>query len=627
MLTLPLAVVYSFEALIIKILQIQSLPEGRTTRTVFRAWAPDLLFIVAILALFGVLISRRNKLVRVLGLTVFYALMGFALLITAGNYVYYSATGSNLTWGVLRYWLSSFGSTNAVASSEATTERIMWLVVQPLILLLAILDAKYGFARRHGHHKIDNCPQRPLFLVLILLLLIGNGFLLTYGWSRTSYFDSCVAFERLRALFTRDDYWVGAVPVAESERFDDTWQFVRDPTSPKLNVVVFIFESLGWKATDVYRPGLGATPFLAKLASESMVVEHAYTVVPHTTKALVSILGGYYPYLDLEPKEAAPGLLPRKGLAWVLKDLGYSTAFFQPANNFEGRPGLVANLGFEVFKGLFDMPQQGFARVNYFGREEGMMLEPSFDWVDAQQAGPFFLTYLTLSTHHNYGTPHSFPRKNLDPKSKPHDDYLNAVRYTDDFLKSVIDGFRRRGLIEKTLFIILGDHGEAFGEHGRRQHDLVLWEEGLRSMIMLYSPAVLPRGVKIDGLRSIQDVIPTVCDILGLRLAKGHFIGTSLLGSVSMDRKLYHSGCGVSQCLALHEGTIKVIYHFDNGPMEVFNNISDPFDKTNLAGKEPYNMDFLEKSKAEMLSWAAMVNGQYEAWEKAKKTESSHTRR
>ena len=52
---------------------------------------------------------------------------------------------------------------------------------------------------------------------------------------------------------------------------------------------------------------------------------------------------------------------------------------------------------------------------------------------------------------------------------------MNAVRYVDFFVKSLIDQYESAGLTDETLFIIVGDHGEAFGEHGRFTHDDVLY--------------------------------------------------------------------------------------------------------------------------------------------------------
>ena len=52
--------------------------------------------------------------------------------------------------------------------------------------------------------------------------------------------------------------------------------------------------------------------------------------------------------------------------------------------------------------------------------------------------------------------------------------------WLDGFLAELFAGFKSRGLLENTLFVMMGDHGEGFGEHGLFQHDETTYEEGLR---------------------------------------------------------------------------------------------------------------------------------------------------
>jgi lipoteichoic acid synthase len=614
--TAPFAVIYAVETLIVKIMETRQPDIFISALLAFEAWIPDLLFIILMFVIFSLLVSRPQKTISRASLVIFDLVMAFSLIITAGDYVYYSATGSGLTWEVVGYWITNFGGANAVISSEITPGRIGWVVVQPLMIAAVLLGLRLRMVREYRGRQSIAIKRKATALFGILVFGVAAAFFIYASKGGGSPATKCVAFDRLRDLIPKPSNLIDLSTVPESERFDDTWEIVRNPIVPRLNVVLIIFESLSWKATDIYAPNLGTTPYLKELAGKSMVVRHSYTVVPHTTKALVALLAGYYPYLDMEPKEAIPGLLPRKSLAYVLKEQGYSTAFFQTADNFERRAQLVANLGYDVFKGLFDMPQNGFDITSYFGREEKMMLKPSLEWVDAQRRSPFFLTYLTLSTHHNYGVPKSYPLQDYGVGDVGQNAYLNAVRYTDEFIKQIMDNFTKRGLLDKTLFMIVGDHGESFGEHGRRQHDWVLWEEGLRSMMMLYGPAIFPTAGTIEGERSILDVIPTVCDVLGLRLQRGHFLGQSLLGPVPENRKLFFAGCARKSCLALKEGPIKTIYHFGQRPMEVFDNRGDPDDKKNLAGRPPYDHGFLKIRQTEMLRWSRVVDAHYLKWGK-----------
>jgi lipoteichoic acid synthase len=589
----------------------------RSLLSALPAWILDLLFVLPIFGLFCYLLSISRKALHTIFAVIYFGLIAFSLIFTAVHYAYMSVTGSGLTWEVVEYWLQSLKGTTPLLFGEATPKRIAWLAIPVGALLIHGIVLSFRSVRvalqERGRLSRTACWIIASLLCSTTLCLA----LLRPPEGDASLDTRSVAFCAIRDLVFRKQ-GVSPSPIpADSERFDDPWEFVRDASAPRLNVVLFIFESLSWRATDVYVPGLGATPYLGELAHDGTVVNNIYTVVPHTTKALIPILAGYYPALDPIPQEAVPGLLPRKSLAYILGDQGYATAFFQPANNFEKRQQLVSNLGYDVFRNLFSMPQEGFEDVNYFGKEERMMLRPSLEWVDANRARPFFLTYLTLSSHHQYGVPSTFPRKDFKVGDPDHDRYLNAVRYTDDFLKSVIAEFRSRGLLEETLFIIMGDHGESFGEHaGHRQHNLILWEDGLRTMALLFGPSIIPQGGKIYGTRSILDIIPTACDVLGLKLVKGHFIGESLLKAVPETRKLFFSGWSQGNWLAMREGPIKTIYRMGPLPTEVYDNEKDPFDTKNLAGRGPYNTAFLRARKEEMLNWKASVDRQYLLWKK-----------
>jgi len=613
--TVPPALIYIVQTLYLKIQRIEQENVFFAGLSLLSSWATDLLFATALVLLFTWLLSSKSKPVRVAAGWVYGTIIIFSMIFTAAYYGYLTVTGSALTWGVIRYWLGSLSSSTGLVTGEATPEMVAWLAV-PLAGFAgqaAVLRRQRAGSGRTETAFLTRGRSWAFAAALGALLLVLGLSLSTVGGLGPE--ERCVAFEAFRDLVPNRSGEIDIRSLSESDRFDDAWVFERDPAVPQLNVVLIIFESLSWQATDVYRPGLGTTPFLAGLAKYSMVVRNFYTVVPHTTKALVPLLAGIYPDLDHFPKEAWPGFLPRKSLAYVLRDQGYATAFFQTAENFELRQHLVANLGYETYENLFSMPQEEFEDVNYFGKEERMMLRPSLAWVDANRNRPFFLTYLTLSTHHQYGIASSFPHIDFGVKDPDHQRYLNAVRYIDGFIESVLAEFRARGMTDRTLFLIVGDHGEAFGEHSVYQHNQVLWEEGLRTLAMLYGPARLSPGTVIEGTRSLLDVIPTVCDVLGLRLTGGRFLGQSLLGPVPADRKLFFSGWSSRDCLAVREGPVKVIYHYEAAPAEVYDNAVDLFDRHDLAGREPYTEDFIRVRSEEMLQWKAVVDLHYALWE------------
>ena len=145
-------------------------------------------------------------------------------------------------------------------------------------------------------------------------------------------------------------------------------------------------------------------PALAELASHAVVFDSVYASVPHTSKALIGILCGMFPHLEMPIVESLEGNVPLACLPGLLAKVGYRSAFLQSAlGSFENRPGLVRNLGFgeAAFQETLRKGQL-FAREGYLGMDEFAMLKPAVEWAARGGPEPFFLTLLTVTTHHPY---------------------------------------------------------------------------------------------------------------------------------------------------------------------------------------------------------------------------------
>lgn len=365
------------------------------------------------------------------------------------------------------------------------------------------------------------------------------------------------------------------------------------------NVVLILLESMRARSVTPYNPGLETTPFLDELSEESLLAERAYTIVPHTTKALVAAECGIEPHLVREITESTPDGIPARCLAELLGKQGYESAFFQPAGTgFEGRPQLVENFGHDELISIKDMNTEGFQMANYFGYEDDIMLEPSRRWLQQHGETPFFATYKTLTPHHPYNTPTRYGIENF-AEDELLNGYLNSVRYVDFFLRNLFDQYKEMGLYEDTIFVLYGDHGEGFMEHGRTQHDNVIWEEGLRVPLMVHDPRRFEDGRRVDELANLTDIAPTVVDLLGYDVEGGEYPGYSLLNPPE-DRTLKFSCWYDDKCIASLRGQTKYIHHFDGRPDEVFDLEEDPLEKSNLADERP---DLVERRREELFEW------------------------
>jgi len=362
------------------------------------------------------------------------------------------------------------------------------------------------------------------------------------------------------------------------------------------NIVLITLESVGAHNTSLYTPALKDTPFLESLGKRGAKVERAYTVTPHTSKALVSIHCGRYPKLVPGVEEAHAGGIPAKCLARLLSEQGFATAFFQPAEeHYERRSDLVKEFGFKHYAGKESFDGKGFDESSYFGWEDDVMIDPVVAWA-AQQKSRFMIGVLTLTSHHPYGIPRGFQTQRF-VSQRDRNDYLNTLAYTDRFLQKLFAAFEQKGLLDDTLFIVMGDHGEAFGEHGRYQHDSVIYEETARVPMVVVGPGVKP-GSTITGLRQHIDILPTAVEALGFATSRP-VAGASLFTSAGHDQ-VFLNCFYLRYCMGFVRAPAqKIIYNFDRRGSELYDLATDPEERNNLA-EAPDNLRAVNAAVADL---------------------------
>ena len=106
--------------------------------------------------------------------------------------------------------------------------------------------------------------------------------------------------------------------------------------------------------------------------------------------------------------------------------------------------------------------------------------------------------------------------------------YLGFVSLLDDCVGQVIDELKKQGIYDDTLILFTSDHGEMLGSH-RLWQKMCMYEESVRTPLFVKFPAADQREKRIiDESVSSVDVLPTLCDYLGLGAA-GDFSGKSLM--------------------------------------------------------------------------------------------------
>ncbi len=573
----------------------------------------DLAFLVVFAAVAVLVIDRPAGWGRAVARVALHLVTLAMTLLAVVEHGFFLTTGSLLDADLLGYGIAHFAALKAVYASETT-----WLVWAGLagVLLVNLLPL---WACRRGRLAALSGSARPrpgAWLRRPTVVYLATGGVVLVGGFLVSGAALPGAAEPLRenvfiAFTVGDEAPTEAAPLEPLATLDPTEEVVLDvaPDAPRRNVVLIVLESTRARSTTLFDPDLPTTPELVRLAGRGATIDALWTTVPHTSKALVSLLCGIHPRPQQEITEGGPEGMPTACWPQLLRDHGWSTAFFQPATAmFERRDQLVKNAGFETFVSRESLDGAGFEETSYFGFEDDAMLAPALAWVDAQPKGrPFALTVLTLASHHDYTVPEHWSRRELS-SNRLQDDYLNAVSYVDHFVGELVDGLEARGHLDDTAIIIVGDHGEGFGEHGRRQHDSVIYEEGLHVPALLIAPGVTP-GSHIGGLRQHIDVAPTVLELVGMPVRSG-LPGKSLLAPEGHDR-LYAWCWYGGRCAAVREGDLKVVHHFGRRPDEAFDLAADPLEQADLLAPGAPPRPEVAGLTADLLAYSAATERRY----------------
>lgn len=324
---------------------------------------------------------------------------------------------------------------------------------------------------------------------------------------------------------------------------------------------------------------LAETPHLLALAKRGTWAKSAYTAFPHTTKSLFSILCGRLPAMQpaffLTSATPFPQCLPS-----VLRQAGYNTYFSQSAvGAFERRPVLAHHAGYETFKAWEEI---GGEKLGYLASDDLSLVAPFENWLTTvDEREPFMATVLTSATHHPYRLTRREKRKlkkaGIDPKSLSEAErYAKLIQVEDQLVGRLLAILEDRDLLDNTLVVVVGDHGEGFGDKGVRQHDNNFYQEGLHVPLIVAGPGV-PQKV-VERTVSLTDVTPTIFDLLNVHWTRPNEweFGFSLLGPAPPDREVYFMCYYNNECAGFIEGDTKVVVQFAKRRAFYFDLLNDP---------------------------------------------------
>jgi arylsulfatase A-like enzyme/Flp pilus assembly protein TadD len=321
--------------------------------------------------------------------------------------------------------------------------------------------------------------------------------------------------------------------------------------------------------------GKGArTPNLDALAARGLVFEEALASVPLTLPSHSTILSGLTPPRH-GVRDNGTYVFPegRATLATVLKARGYATGAFVGAYVLDRRFGLAR--GFDVYDDLIERRAEGASVLESERRCDGVV-DAAAGWI-ARQATPFLAWVHLYDPHAPYDPP--------PPFREPYTGHLydGEVAYADACAGRLIAAAEARGPV---AIVVVGDHGEALGDHRELTHGFFVYQSTLRVPLILAGPGI-GRGERRRGPAQTVDVTPTLLGLVGAPVPAG-LDGTDLL-SHAADRPiyaetLYPRSMGWAPLHSLRSGRLKYI---EAPRPELYDLDTDPGESRDLATARP----------------------------------------
>ncbi len=358
------------------------------------------------------------------------------------------------------------------------------------------------------------------------------------------------------------------------------------------NIVFIVLESVG--TDQLFRNGeidAAFTPNLAAVTDHMAVFDAVYTTFPATIRTHVPMNTGGRTITWGSVFEEFSAAYQGPVLVNELKQQGYRTALFS-AGDFttENMTGFFGQLDYDhVFEpGAADEDFVDAHKIHSWGVNEDIVREMAFDWVDEDlAAAPFFLHFLTISTHHPYGVVDGYnsPLDGDDRETR----YYNSLHYNDSVIGRLLNDLRARKLLDNTVIVLTGDHGQAFGRrhHTNFTHKNYIYEENVRTFCIVLDFVAIQEYYRDHTVAQIGDIMPTVLALAGTTPSQP-VPGRNLLDPEYTSRIVYFHKNAEPELWGLRDGNWKFITEkVDKANPELYDLDADPTEQHNLAAERP----------------------------------------
>src|SRR5262249_6919536 len=361
------------------------------------------------------------------------------------------------------------------------------------------------------------------------------------------------------------------------------WWLLRERIAPApLNLVIVTLDTTRADRRGAYGSADVETPAFDRIAREGVLFDNAVAAAPLTLPVHSSMFTGKFPLEHGVRDNGGFFLGPEQlTLAEVLKSRGYRTGAFVGAYVLDSKGGI--SQGFDPSSDKFDLSGPRTVSLSAIQRPANEVLDQALPWIDQGQGQPFFAWVHLYDAHSPYRPPEPFATKY---KGHP---YNGEIAFADSQGARLLAKLEQLGVSDRTVVMILGDHGESLGDHGEAAHGFFVYNSTTHVPFAIRAPIAAAKSRRVaDPVRSV-DVMPTALDLLGIPPPQG-ISGATLVPLMTGARRelgldayseamypLHHYGW--SDLHALRAGRYKII---DAPRPELFDMDRDPQEATNL---------------------------------------------
>ncbi len=396
----------------------------------------------------------------------------------------------------------------------------------------------------------------------------------------------------------------------------------------KPNILLIAVDSLRRNHLSCYGYHRLTTPHIDRFAADATLFERTFSPHVPTTSAYASMLTGRDCFgTEVVALRHKGGLTPKiRTLAEVLRDEGYESTCVGFSRNPASR-GFDNYLDYKSWGDWENRPLTKAQNLNEVALPEIERLQ--------SEEKPWFVMLRHMDPHSPYLPPAPYDRmfyhgdecdpenRSMDPVMafKPFRDYFQswmppgitdhryidaqydgAIAYMDACIAAIFEQLQSMGILDDTIVVLNGDHGEILYEHDCWYDHHGLYEGNLIVPQIIRYPRKLPSGARVSGYNLHRDLVPTLLDLAGLKCSDT-FDGKSLLRLVrereaSFDAEFYITECTWMRKHGWRTPHWKLIValepDFHHKPtVELYNMVEDPREQRNVAERHPDVVDLL----------------------------------